>query len=287
MKLSKGVREEMVRRYVKKRKDFWSVTQGIYTVHSMVSASKALEYAIFMQDFAARADKVFEVRPKGTFRPVIYHFKDPKTMMQTIKEHTATIELDGDIPEWAGGVYLANFQRLYVYEHESTREIMLHEGTHQFLNYLFGSGYRRLPIWVDEGLATNLETWDLNESRAVSIEMNRQRSERRFVVRNIFGMKKPPITLGQLFEKDREGWLSAQGEAAMCQYGVAWSFVDYCLNTADGKAFLKQVCTRAYGGKKSTKIPKKLVELYEKKWRQYVKEKVLPGIPENGNVEVR
>ena len=240
-----------------------------------------------MQDFASRLDKILGIRPKGSVKPLIYHFKDQKDMMDTIKKHTATIELDGTIPDWAGGFYLTNYQRLYIYEHESTLEIMLHEGTHQYLNYLLGSAYRHLPMWMDDGLATCFETWDMLDATDVNLKMNRQRSRQRFAVRDVFAKKAPPLTLGQVFEKDGESWNSSKGEEMACQYAVAWSFVDYLLNAAEGKAFLKQILKRAYTGKKPARISEKIVKHYETKWKKYVKTKVLPGITKDADVEMR
>lgn len=268
--LSPEHRQKMVRRYVRRKGEFWTVTRGIYTVNSTVTPQKTLEYAIFMRDFASRIDRFFQVKPKGRFKPVIYLCRDKDTMKDLMWEHFMKRSA-GTLPDWAHGLYVPHLQALYILEDENTKEFLLHEGTHQFMHYLLGPKYRHLPIWINEGLATNFQTWDLTGTTRDNLEKCAERSDLRFVIPEMLKEKPMPLTLKRLMAKDHLTWSSAQGKQVAYQYALAWSFTDYLLNTDDGKLLLKKVCGWAYSGKKNARIPKPVLKRHREKWEKYVK----------------
>lgn len=267
--LSTEKREKMVKSYVRRKGEFWTVTRGIYTVYSTISREKTLEYTIFMRDFASRIDRFFKVKPKGKFKPVIYLCKDKDTMKDLMWEHFMKRSA-GTVPEWAHGLYVPHLQTLYVIEDEQTKKLLLHEGTHQFMHYLLGPKYRYLPVWINEGLATNFETWNMTDTTRNNLKGCRERSNFRFVAAEMIKEDPMPLRLRTLMAKDHLTWSGAKGEEVHHQYALAWSFTDYLLNTEAGKVLLKKVCQWAYTGKKNARIPDPVLKRHGEKWRAYV-----------------
>lgn len=281
--LSAEKRRAMARQYVKKQDGMWAVTKGIYRVYTDIGPEKTFGYALFMQDFAGRISTLFKGRPGGTFRPAVYITGTRKNMLKLIDMHMIKAGYKGETAEWTHGLYIRNLQNLYAFESKGTCATLLHEGTHQFLHYLLGSNIGLLPVWLNEGLATNFETWDQTDSMADNLKKSRKRSGRRYILKKMFSKKKLPMNLEQLFSRDSRSWSGAQGDAVQHQYTLAWSFTDYLLNSQTGLAAVNRILQRASRGRKSKKLSAHILTIHAQHWRTYVKEKVLSSDAKPGN----
>lgn len=277
-KLSSEERQAMVRRYVRKRHGMWAVQKGIYRVYTDISPEKTLGYAIFMHDFASRISSLFKGRARGKFQPAVYITKTKEDMFKLIEKHKSESGGKvGDLAEWGHGFYVSSLQNLYAFESRGTLETLLHEGTHQFNHYLLGRNIDQLPVWLDEGLATNFETWDLKDTMENNLKKSRERSNRKYVVKKMFAMKKLPLTMEQLFKKDPWSWCGAKGEEVQYQYTLAWSYTDYLLNSRAGLAYINKILQWISRGEKKKHIPARVVDAHVRQWKKYVKEEVVPA----------
>ena len=110
-----------------------------------------------LEELHAQLTKFFGKAPKGKLRLEVW---------ATEKEWAESIRKDGaDVPTGAGGYYWPTSKKAYLYVQPSahyTRQLILHEATHQF-HYL-ASTRNRSPgaFWYTEGLAEyfGMHNWD-------------------------------------------------------------------------------------------------------------------------------
>jgi hypothetical protein len=274
--LSKRKKTRMVREYVRKDGYFFRAQRGPYRVYSTVGPENALQYTLLMQDFHARISPFFKVKPKSEFKPQVYVTKTRESMIRLAKRHITEKDHDvGKVGAWSHGLYSPYLRRLYVYEGKHTLQCLFHEGTHQYLHYLLGKNYESLARWIDEGLATNFETWNPMDSIETNLKKSRERSSRKYVLREMFWKRKLPMSVKELTSLSKDSWAQARGRRVDYQYTAAWSFTDFLLNSEKGKELLNLVFEAARDG---LTIPSEAITSYEDEWKKYVKEKVLPLI---------
>lgn len=104
----------------------------------------------------ARLSDHFHAAPEGRLRVVIYGTKE---------RFRAAMLADGEVPPEAGGYYSPRTRKAYLWVQPSeffTRQLVLHEATHQF-HYLVATGNRTPGAWwYTEGLAEyfGMHDWD-------------------------------------------------------------------------------------------------------------------------------
>lgn len=215
-------------------KGYWTVVQSKYRIYCSISAEYTLRTAVLMDDFYAKFSKLF----KGSFRihtqPTVYVFADATGFRSFLK--TKGIE-----PGFAAGLYIFPLRMLVAHRgfgDATLKQLLFHEGTHQLLHAYMGE--KRLPIWINEGLATNFETWDLERNFSENAKLSIVFSEWRRIVAKAYAAKKV-YTLERLISFTDKSWL--QSSSPDLNYSMAWSFTNSLLSTPKGRKKLSVILT--------------------------------------------
>ncbi|MFH1231735.1 MAG: FHA domain-containing protein, partial [Planctomycetota bacterium] len=104
----------------------------------------------------------------------------------------------------------------------NTTGILLHEGTHQFVDLV--CNVTKVPIWINEGLATYYES---SEFEGTSLKTNIINKNRLLLTQNMI-MKKDVPSLEDIIN-------IRQANFAMYEYAQAWSLVYFFMNYNNGQ----------------------------------------------------
>ncbi len=267
--LSESDRANLVKKYVRKDRDgFWMVSVSVYSVKTTVSPEFALEMAIMMDDFYKKFNEVFIGGVKLRQKPQLYVLKD--------RAEYARFLLSKNInASWSIGMYIHRGRCLVTFknDHSTLTNILFHEGTHQLLHAYIGNN---IPVWFNEGMATNFETWNVYKSEMRNVKEALYRSGRARVISTVYG-KSGFISLAQLMSITSRQWLASQDPQV--QYAAAWSAVNFLLNTKDGRKILNLLLTNFKKGRKQKQIlSSKFISVFETKWKADLEARIIPHV---------
>lgn len=215
-----------------------------WNVETNVSARFTAELALFMNKLSVSFDGLIQGLHDGKKierKPTAVVF-DEKSEYQKM------------FPGGSRGYYRYNFSgntfdELHVYSYidrEKERNfkffyhpILVHEGTHLLLRTYLGK--TAIPAWLDEGVATYFQFWNLAAPGKHNLKTRYSRSIYRDVLRKEFLAKRP--TLEELF--GIETWNpDNMGPIANRHYALGESFVDFLLSSPAGQKLFKRIFDR-------------------------------------------
>lgn len=267
--LKPEARKKLIRKYVRKDRDgFWMVSVSVYKVKTTVSGEFTLKMAIIMDDFYKKFNKVFIGGVRLRQKPQLFVLKDRS-------EYAAFLASRNIDASWSSGMYIHNNRCLVTFksDHSILMRILFHEGTHQLLHDYIGN---RIPIWFNEGMATNFETWDVNKSEMRNVKEALYRSGRARVIAGVYG-KQSFIPLRSLMDIRSRQWLESGNPQV--QYAAAWSVVNFLLNTEDGRRILNLLIKNYKKGRKHKQMfASGFINTFDKKWKSDLKQRIIPHV---------
>ncbi len=246
LSLDDAGKQKLVERYVKKDAEgFWSVTVSKYEVRTKVSEEFTLRMAFLMDDFHAKFSSIFKGRFARKHRPKLYVLPD-------IDSYRAFIRGRGADPVFSVGMYMSRGTVLvarYSKDDRRLQNILFHEGTHQLLHAYTGRG--GLPVWFNEGCATNFETWDLTYTVAENVRLSVLQSYRRHVAVKA-ARDGSAHKLSKLLGITSREWSATKNP--QLNYAMAWSLTNYLLSTERGRGNFNMILAAIYRGKPLEKL---------------------------------
>lgn len=263
LELEDAAKAKLVRRYVRSGEDGYHVVSvSNYQVHTEVSPEFALRTAFLMDDFHATFAAAFRGRFARDERPRVY-------VLENRASYLAFMRKRGMRAKWTAGMFLPRGPLLASYRRSGKlpRHILFHEGAHQLLWAYIGRG--RVPLWFNEGVATNFESWDLEHDAPGHVRLVVLLSARRR--RAVDAVRKgEALPLEKLLTITGAEWRSQKNRPL--NYAMAWSLVNFLLSTERGqrKLNLMLAALRKGGGLGELLTPQVRREL-ERQWLEDVK----------------
>ena len=152
--LDAKTRQTLEERYVRQTKDgLWTVSVSVYIIKTNISRAFSLDMAFFMDNFYRKFNQVFIGGVRINRKPRVYVFKDKDQYRSFLSKKNINAG-------WSHGMYIPAWQFLVTFMSDRDRleRILFHEGTHQLMHAYIGT---RIPVWLNEGMATNFETWNI------------------------------------------------------------------------------------------------------------------------------
>jgi len=202
-----------------------------YTVHTTLSKEDVRPLAHHMDLVFAHYKRRFKNFDRRNTQPQdLYLFRKRGQYVQFIKQHGIPAKNSG------GMFFVARDARglaTYVQgrQKEQVLEVLQHEGFHQFAWNYIG---RRLPQWVNEGLAQYFEDAKI---RGGDIELGRA-DRRRLRVLEQAMRKDRLMPLEKIIKLDNRQWnnvLNSDAEAGTYMYAQAWSMVYFLIHGDNGR----------------------------------------------------
>lgn len=274
LKLSDKKISRAVKRLVKKEGGYYTVKQGRYYVHTDISPEKALQIAILMDDFQNRFSKVFRGSFKISRQAQVYLLGSKESYAKSLSEYSSG-RIDAG---WSAGMYTYRGSKGALfgdgsYGDEEVINIFFHEGTHQLLHYYLARN--NIPVWFNEGMATNFESWSLNRSpennRANAIYVSR----RPLLLKEIYP-DNGFVPFSRLIDISSEEWLSSSNPHN--NYSSAWVACNFFLSSSDGREFLNILIRKLRSSSKNINLENDLVKKIELKINEYVEQVLVPHI---------
>lgn len=275
MDLSGQDRAKLASKYVKSSKDgYHNVLVKNYDVYTDVSPEYAVRMAVLMDGFHERFSSIFNGPFKVKNKPALYVLADDESYAKALDSYT-----DGKIEAgWSYGMFVSyGFKRALFAKFGSEEKecylvnILFHEGTHQLLDSYIGGD---IPVWFNEGTATNFETWEIGRSVKNNINNAIFKSVRARHIPTIYP-DRGFFPLRKLLAVSGEDWIKA--EDPLPQYASAWALMNCLLCSEKGRDYFQILIGGFRSGKSRDKImPDKTIESLESFYAGYIKDVILP-----------
>ncbi len=217
----------------------------------------------------------------------VFYFKtgldlDVKPTFYILRSRERYLEVS-KAPEWTGGLYRFGYNtfknekgeiekkyylNLYVYLNKFVSDdqdfaceftplnVIQHEGTHCLLAHLLGDKYFKFPVWLNEGMATYYEYWDLrvkasdegNSDRDIRARKKRlERSPTPIELKKYFekhGDTPPKLSYLSSLNTQKEWSEELSRETIHLHYALAESFADLMICSRGRREMLKTMFDR-------------------------------------------
>jgi tetratricopeptide (TPR) repeat protein len=272
LKMSDKKKSRYIRKLVKKKGAYLHISQGKYYINTDYDPKYTMKIAVMMNDFQRRFSKVFRGSFQRKSKAKVYVVKT-QDAYQTALTNYSNGQIDAS---WSAGmfVHIGNNSALFAngkYGDEKVQEIMFHEGTHQLL-YLYIKN--DIPIWFNEGMATNFETWELEKSPEYNRAEAIYKSNRPFYLLKIYP-DKGFVSFRQLIKITSRQW--QESTTPHNNYSSAWTAANFLLGCEDGRKLLNILIRKFRSGKDADIEPGLAIKI-EKKLNEYIEKSVLPHI---------
>ena len=244
--LGKEGKGRIARTYAEKNgQGYWEVGAYKYRVRTMISAECALETAIVMDRFYDEVSDIFGSRFHDSLQTTLYLFPDQESYAAFLASKHADVG-------FSSGMYIPEEHILAVCgggDERGRREILFHEATHQILHAY--TVKNALPVWFNEGMATNFQSWDVTKSRAENLRSAVALSGRRYLV--VTAVRAGEMySLKKLLSISLNEWNSSKEPGL--NYAMAWSFTNFMLSTPENSAMMNQILEAIRKGTSLEKI---------------------------------
>lgn len=269
-------REKVATKLVRKKGKYLSMKLPHYDLKSDVDKEYTLKMAVFMEDFYTRFASVFKGKRKNRVKPEVYVLGDKPSYAQALGEYS-----NGRIKAgWTAGMFAYRSDgkaALFGYrrgnEDAKLLKTMLHEGTHQLLNSFVGS---KIPVWFNEGTATNFETWQMYRSKIHNVNSALALSNRALGVVH-YKKSGEYVKFSDLVAIDLKKWISASDPGP--NYVSAWVALNFFLTTDRGR----EIFSRLYKAlrnenRKGPLLNQKFIAEAEKRIEAYIENTVTPHV---------
>jgi len=191
-----------------------------------------------MDDFYEKFSKIFKGKFKNTQKPLLYCLPTKTKYKNEISQYSKGYIDAG----WSAGMFISRGDDGALFADFSVgaevQETLFHEGTHQlFSSYTGGAN---VPIWFNEGLATNFESWEIQRSAIQNLHRTLFDSDRRYILFQLYD-EKSLLPLDELFKMSSSTW--SESSKPQNNYALAWLMVNTLLLEEQGKKILDQWMT--------------------------------------------
>ncbi|MDI6786764.1 MAG: DUF1570 domain-containing protein, partial [Planctomycetota bacterium] len=229
-----------------------------YIIKANLSQEAIDDLCYVMECFYFEAKKIFKLARDPGSKLKVFVFKEAS-------EYYANGGAGG-----SQGVYMssgANKQIMTYYQPPRTISVLLHEGTHQFVDLVCNA---RVPIWINEGLATYYES---SKFEGDSLKTNIVNHERLRLIKDLI-IKKDVPRLEDIIN-------IRQANFAIYEYAHTWSLVYFFMNYNKGQyadeleEYFEKIKKKGFENRpqhkqlfeESFKIK---FETLEKEWEEYI-----------------
>lgn len=264
-------KEAAVRRHVRKEGRYYALSYGQYIIYTDKSPLYALEMTVLMDDFYHRFHSIFDGKFERSDQPRVYILGDRNGYRNALTE-----VMGGGAPAWSAGLYVPREKALLAdgsYGEDALRDILFHEGTHQLLHAYTDE---MVAIWLNEGLATNFESWELHRSHEANI------ANAIYASRRIGGVAasypdKGFVPFRRLARMSFQGWGAASNPGP--NYASAWVTTYFLLTCEDGRALLDRLIRAVREGEEiEDLIDERLATRIQAKVNDFVEQRILPNL---------
>jgi hypothetical protein len=259
----------MVERYVvADESGFHLVAVSKYEVRTTLGPEFTLRMAFLMDDFHAKFSAVFKGRFALFDKPKLYVLNDQAAYQAFVRAREGT-------PSWSIGMFMRrgrdSILASYKMDDDKLERVLFHEGAHQLLYAYIGE--QEIPTWFNEGVATNLETWDLAYTAPENVKRSIVDSHRRHVAVEAI-REGQAVPIGHLMALSPMEW--SMVEDPQVNYAMAWSLVNYLLSTTTGRStFNKILIAIKKGGAPRQLLSRGALETLEIQWHKDVQTRMV------------
>ncbi|MBI3831232.1 MAG: hypothetical protein HY291_17065 [Planctomycetes bacterium] len=235
-----------VEKAVKKEGNFFVFESAHWLVRTEVSARFTAELACFMDLYYEKLHAVLGLPPKPKIpqKPTVQIFAQQKDYAAIFNDNSRghyRYLFDGPtgrVKELCLYSFIIrpeerDFARFYY-------QILLHEGTHLLLRTHLGK--ERIPVFLDEGIATYFQFWDLRASREENLSKRYSRSFYRYTLQAL--QKKDYPSLEGYMALKPEAWNpDKMGMKALTNYALGESFIETLLTQPEAKGLFEKILT--------------------------------------------
>lgn len=207
-------------------KNPWTLETSHYKIRTDISRKATGEIALIMELLfhSFIQSPVFNVNERNLDKLTVEVPKNRTEFVQLVSPYTK-------VSKQVRGLYLKGTRnnKLVAYYFHSNRmklnNVLLHEGTHQFIDLVTRS---RLPIWLEEGLATYFEFSRFQNMKLVEGALNKSR------LRNVRALLRQDkaLALSELMRLSNKQFQARH-------YAQVWSFIHFLIHSNDGKFISK------------------------------------------------
>ena len=228
-----------------------------YIIKANISQEALDDLCYLMECFYFEAKKIFKVTRDPGIKLRVSVFKNDK-------EYYANGGTGG-----SRGIFMArgsDKQIMTFYQPPLTTSVLLHEGTHQFVNIVCSN----VPIWINEGLATYYES---SKFEGTSLKTNIVNQNRLQLIRDLI-LKKDVPRLEDIIN-------IRQANFTIYEYAQCWSLVYFFMNYNQGQyadeleAYFEAIKKKGFENRPQHKklfedTFKVKFEVLEKQWEDYI-----------------
>lgn len=260
---------------------YYTCKVGRYNIFSDNSAYDAYWWGLTLDSYTKEAldEGIVPKKPvvKGLLK--VYILKDKEGYDRALSEYTGGMISDGG---WSVGMFIPIGKKaaLMGYNYRDKKELvstMLHECTHQLVRYHIGN---EVPVWFNEGIATNMETYDTQMSMKANLYNAMYINNRAIGAVNLLG-ESQLVAFPILFNMSLRQWNTSSGKTVNANYSSAWAACNFIFTTKKGRKFVGRfINATRKGGFDAAKssISSKNQDKIDGMVREHIKEVLLPCV---------
>jgi hypothetical protein len=249
---------------------------GAYIVKTDVGAGFALDAAAFLERFRSQFRSIFRDVPEERLPPLVVVFRDEARYRRAVQGGASR------------GMYKRDARTLFTYLDVQKGErdfdsfyakILLHEGSHQLLATTGDSW----PVWLDEGVASYFQEWDVRAPVDANLARLRTTSYRFADVRAAFGTERW-VPLARLFALGAGEWAPDDfGPVTKLHYAEAASFISFLFGSRDGERRFAEIYVAIRDGEPATTwLTRGSLRDMEAGWREEITTRIRAEPPPDG-----
>lgn len=251
----------------------FQVETANWRIDTPVSARFTAETGRFMELFQAAFAKLVRGKAVVEIKPTVLIFSRKSEYEEKFPDGSKGFfkyrwNGNGAWEEYCLYTYLAGEDRDFA---KFNHGILLHEGTHAALRNLVGK--KDIATWFNEGLATYVQFWNLQEKSPPN-PLNRYRRSFYRAHLKEHCLKDPGklLSLADLLAVSSENWNpDGMGTEAKHHYALAESLIDFLLSTPKNQATFKRILEAVLTKEGATLLSEEEVRSLQPPWREHVR----------------
>jgi len=251
LKLEEKDKQKLIQKYIKLDKDGTSkVNLRFYELFSNCDSEATIETAVKMDEFYEKFSRIFKGSFKNRKKPQLFCLADKASYSRVISDYTQGYVNAG----WSAGMFISIGTKGALFADFSVgsevQETLFHEGTHQLMSSYTGGA--KIPVWLDEGIATNFESWEIQRSAIQNLHRTAFDSGRRYGLFQQYN-ETSELPLDELLNMTSKEWSESTKPGP--NYSMSWLMVNTLLLSDSGKKLINAWMT---GFRKKTTLDKML-----------------------------
>jgi len=284
--MDKAAQEKLAKKKAKQDGAYYVCKVGRYNIYSDTGAVDSYWWGLLLDSYTDEAldEGIFPKTPVRKGKLQVYVLGDKDSYEKALSSFTNGMVTAG----WSVGMFIPYGKKaaLMGYNYREKAELvstMLHECTHQLVFYHINE---RVPVWFNEGIATNLETYDTNLSMKANLYNAMYFNTRADgAVQCLEKGTLVPFT--RLFNMSLRSWNEADDAGAQANYSSAWASCNFIFTTKKGRKFVGKFMTSTRkGGVEAAKgsISEKDQEAIAEMVKEHITEVLLPCVKFGRNI---